>query len=82
MLGIITKFIGPTNFKGSRIKAIMPSGASMYISWDHALDAEDNHRNAAIAVIKKNLATNIKFDITSGNCQKFMVHVVKYHYEN
>jgi hypothetical protein len=45
---IITKFLGPTNTKGARVKAYA-SGAriSITIPWDHAESGEKNHAFAA-----------------------------------
>jgi hypothetical protein len=43
---IVTKYLGPTNFHGSRVKATANAG-SMIFSWDHALTAAENHRLAA-----------------------------------
>lgn len=44
---ITTKFIGPSNVRGSRIKATSTSGKSVIVSYDHALDSEENHHRAA-----------------------------------
>ena len=51
---IKTKYLGPTNFRGSRVKAVTSyGGTSVTMSWDHALDAFDNHKAAAMALIEK-----------------------------
>ena len=39
---IETKYIGPTNYRGARVKATAQAG-SITLSWDHELDANDNH---------------------------------------
>lgn len=52
MLAITTKFINPTNSKPSRIKA-QAAYASLTIAWDHSLNTEQNHRAAAVALIRK-----------------------------
>jgi hypothetical protein len=49
---IETRHLGPTNTKGSRIKATAWAG-SVTIGYDYALDAQDNHRAAADALIAK-----------------------------
>lgn len=49
---IETKYLGPTNHRGGRIKASAQAG-SVTVSYDHALDTYDNHRMAAIALMKK-----------------------------
>lgn len=48
---ILTKYLGPTNTRGSRVKATTGSGASITIPWDHELDADQNHAAAAMALI-------------------------------
>jgi hypothetical protein len=49
---IITKFLPPTNVRGSRVKATAEAG-SVTLSWDHALNAELNHAAAAHALASK-----------------------------
>jgi hypothetical protein len=45
MKAIKTKYLGPTDTKGSRVKATCDAG-SVVIGYDSALSTEDNHRNA------------------------------------
>ena len=52
MQAIFTKFIGPTNFRGSRVKAVA-DGGTITIGWDHALNPEANYRTAAEALRAK-----------------------------
>jgi len=49
---IITRFIGPTNHKGSRIKATADAG-TVIISWDYNQDVPANHMRAASALASK-----------------------------
>lgn len=49
---IITKFLGPTNSRGSRVKATADAG-SIIVSWDHRLNSDENHRAAAEALCVK-----------------------------
>lgn len=49
---IVTKYLGPTNFKGSRVKATAEAG-SVTLSWDDALGIEENHLRAAVALREK-----------------------------
>ena len=49
---ITTKYLGPTDFRGARIKATAQAG-SITIAWDHGLDPVDNHAAAAAALCKK-----------------------------
>ena len=58
MQTIITKYLGPTNHRGSRIKARQSAsyaGApkSVTIDWDYSLNVEQNHKAAAIAFAAK-----------------------------
>jgi hypothetical protein len=49
---IQTKYIGPTNVKGSRCKAWAQAG-SVLLAWDDALNSEQNHVRAAEALAAK-----------------------------
>ncbi len=49
---IVTKFLGPTNTRGSRIKAIASAG-SKTIEYDHALNTDGNHAAAAKALAEQ-----------------------------
>lgn len=52
MQAIQTKYQGPTNARGSRVTARCESGR-ISLAWDDGLDAEDNHRAAANALLQK-----------------------------
>jgi hypothetical protein len=52
MVAITTKYFGPTNFKGSRIKA-SANGNSVTIGFDYALGSEERHAKAARALCDK-----------------------------
>ena len=52
MQAIETKYIGPTNYRGSRIKASCERG-SITISYDSALNSEEAHIAAADALVAK-----------------------------
>ena len=49
MQAIITKYIAPTNCRGSRVKAECERG-QITIGWDHALDSAENHVAACKAL--------------------------------
>lgn len=49
---IQTKYLGPTDFKGARVKAYADAN-SITLSWDHALNPADNHIAAAKALACK-----------------------------
>jgi hypothetical protein len=52
MQAITTKFFGPTNRLGARVKAYCERG-SLTVSWDYALGIEQNHRAACDALLAK-----------------------------
>jgi hypothetical protein len=49
---ITTKYLGPTDHKGSRIKATCQAG-SITLEWDSTLDSTANHDKAAVALADK-----------------------------
>lgn len=54
MQSVFTHYLGPTNHRGSRIKAETSAKSfSMTLSWDYALNADANHDRAAQALIAK-----------------------------
>lgn len=52
MQAIITKYLGATDFRGARVKATCQVG-SITLSWDYALNFEQNHDAAARALANK-----------------------------
>lgn len=54
MQAIETKYLGPTDTRGSRIKAVTANGKhSLTVSYDDALSSEDAHGSAAMALAVK-----------------------------
>ena len=53
MVAIVTKYIGPTDYRGSRIKATAGNGQTITIGYDHELSIEKAHRKAAQALCDK-----------------------------
>ncbi len=51
MTSIITKFVGPTNYRGARIIADAGMGRRVTVSYDYG--SRDPHREAAIALCAK-----------------------------
>jgi hypothetical protein len=43
---IVTKYLPPTNIRGSKVSVKAFAGRQT-IAWDHALNDEENHRRAA-----------------------------------
>jgi hypothetical protein len=52
MQAIVTKYIGPSNVKGSRVKATASAG-SVTLHWDDSLNSDQNHCAAARALAVK-----------------------------
>lgn len=52
MKAIQTKFIGPSETRGARVKAWV-KGYAATVSWDRSLEAVDNHGAAARALVVK-----------------------------
>lgn len=59
MQTITTQYAGPTNTKGSRVmvKSWLKNKA---VSWDHALNSEENHKVAAKALVDVLNADRVK----------------------
>ncbi|PMX08447.1 MULTISPECIES: hypothetical protein [unclassified Pseudomonas] len=50
MQAIVTKYLGPTNTKTSRIKAYcLTDTKGLTVSWDHGKSSDENHKDAAEA---------------------------------
>lgn len=59
MQAIITKYIGPTTAKPSRIKATcLTDTKGVTVSWDHGLSSDANHEAACEALKAKLLWTD------------------------
>ena len=52
MQAITTKYLGPTNYRPSRIKARCQAGTHT-VSWDYGISDDDNHRAAALTLMGK-----------------------------
>lgn len=53
MIAIQTKYLGPTNTKGARIKAFTCNGHSATVDYDYALSDEKLHFEAVKALKEK-----------------------------
>ncbi len=47
---LITRYHGPTNTRGSRVSARVPSGRRVTLGWDYSLGEAENHDRAACAL--------------------------------
>lgn len=52
MQAIITRYLGATNTRGSRIKASARAG-SITLGWDDSMSPEANHKRAALALASR-----------------------------
>jgi hypothetical protein len=64
MQAIITKFIGPTNRHGTRIRASLKNNfssktESITIPYDSAHSERNNHANAAMALVRKLISADV-----------------------
>lgn len=50
---IVTKYVGPTDFRGSRIVARAEGVPSLSVGYDSALNSEENHAVAAAKICAK-----------------------------
>lgn len=81
MQAITTKYLRPTNTKGSRIVASYGDGYRTTISYPHNLDAAAAHRRAAEALLHKmNWQTGTCL-ISGRQRRDTWVHVVMVHAE-
>jgi hypothetical protein len=75
MQAITTKYLGPTNHRGSRIKARCNAG-SITIPFDYSLNTEGRHKKAAEALIKKLKWENVVILGSGFNHKEEGVHVL------
>lgn len=65
---ITTKYLVPTNSNGARIKATFGSGASLVVPWDHAINADENHEAAVVALASKRFGIDPEHLVVRGGC--------------
>ena len=56
MMAIVTRYLGPTDHRGSRVKAMADWGEhlkTVVLDWDDALNSTENHARAANALAVK-----------------------------
>lgn len=75
MQAIKTKYLPPTNYKGSRIKAECCAG-SIVISYDYGMNTIDLHRHVAMKLVEK-LGWGMPI-LHTGELKDCMVHVLSY----
>lgn len=52
MQAITTRFLSPTNFRGSRVKVQCDAG-SLVVAWDYSKGPDDNHDAACAELVKR-----------------------------
>lgn len=52
MQAIQTKYLGPTNHRGARLKASCQA-RTIVVGWDYALGITDNHEHAAMELAQR-----------------------------
>lgn len=52
MQAIVTKYFGPSNRRGSRVKATC-SGGSLFFGYEPAMNVANNHKAACAALVAK-----------------------------
>lgn len=65
---VTTRFLGPTDHRGSRVKATSGSGKTITVGWDHALSITENHAAAAAAIVFKVLGLTADQVTLVGGC--------------
>lgn len=70
MKAIITKYVPPTNYRGSKVKA-SEERQSVTLDWSSELNSDENHQAAAKALCAK---MNWHGRLVMGGMEKFNVH--------
>lgn len=65
MQAIVTRFLGPTNTKGSRISASFGDSRA-FVPYDHSMSAYKNYEQAALEMLKKQCLDD-KYSLIGGN---------------
>lgn len=72
MKAIFTKYLGPTNSRGSRVKAYDGDGNQVTLDWESSLDSDQNHKRAAYHLCMK---MQWKGNLVMGSHKDVNVHV-------
>jgi len=82
-MAIETKYLGPTNFRGSRIKAsardtfyVDEKPKTLTIGYDYALNAYGNHERAAMALLPSVCSSPESVKLYKGSTERGYVFVV------
>jgi len=66
---IQTKFFGPNNSKGDRIK-VSSQAKTKWVGWDYGLGIDENHRSAALELIQELGWVGENYGSPIGGCLK------------
>ena len=73
---IITRYLGPTDCRGTRIVADAGKGARLTMPYDHALNTNENHAEAAKALCLKMGWDKVQAIYSGGHESGVYVHVL------
>ena len=73
---IITRYLGPTNSRGSRIVADAGKGARLTMPYNHELNLDENHAGAAKALCLKMGWDKVQAIHTGGHESGVYIHVL------
>lgn len=80
MRAIITRYLGPTNHRPSRVKAYAGKAGSVTVPWDYSLpdNITANHRSAALALMDMLRWDDLirDYDMVTGSTDDFYVHLM------
>lgn len=76
MKAILVKYLGPTNSRGSRLKAIEPDGKSVTIPYPHDLNHDEGYRKAAEALMEKMKWNDKNTKLAQGSLKDAEVFVI------
>jgi len=87
-IAIETRFLGPTNHRGARIKAVAMDRLysnerpdSTTVAWDDSKDTDGNHEAAAWALLPKVCSAPDRAKLHRGATERGFVYVVVTHQE-
>ena len=78
MIAIETKFLGPTTYRGSRIKAYAANGQQSTVNWDYSINGDQNHERAANALLVE-LGLADSYALVGGHTSKGMTWIITDH---
>lgn len=71
MIAILTRYLGPTDHRSSRVVVTSGNGHRLVVPWDCELDVDENHRAAAFKLCQK---MGWSGDLASGGLKNGAAH--------